>query len=260
LFIAFLPTLLIQNIRKKVRLSRQLVVLWVTALITLLLWIFLFFTVYEIRYVLFLWAILFMPVAEAIATMLENEDRTFQNVVRAIVIGLLLFTMVRVIYISIDSYSPIDAQGNPKCSDSQFCEYLKSINKAASPGDRVLTLGAFRYYLRNDLLACSTRNTEYKTLQELTSQNPEAFWEEVYRQGYKYIAYENDYTTRHLQFAMIPSPGNTPAWIHLEPIFGVPGELQVAYKINVTNPPVEVGTICKKDSQKGWEIHHVVPE
>lgn len=259
LFIAFLPTLLIQDIRKKLRLSKQLSVLLITALVTLLLWIFLFFTVYEIRYVFFLWAILFMPVAEAIATVLENEKHRFQNVLGALIIGILAFTIVRVIYISVDTYSPIDAQGNPKCRDSRFCEYLTSINQAAAPGDRVLTLGAFRYYLRNDLFACSARSTEYKTLQELTSQNPEAFWEEVYRQGYKYVAYENDYTTRHLQFAIIPSPSNTPEWMKLEPIFGVPGDLQVAYKINVSNPPVEVEATCQKDSAKGWGIRPPVP-
>jgi hypothetical protein len=93
----------------------------------------------------------------------------------------------------------------------------------------------------------------------LTSQNAEAFWEEVYRQGYKYIAYENDYTIRHLQFAIIPSPDNTPRWIKLEPIFGVPGDLQVAYKINVSNPPVEIEATCQKNSLKGWEIRPPAP-
>jgi hypothetical protein len=259
LFIGFFPALLIKDVRERIIISRNLYILSIVSVIVLLAWVFMFFTVMEIRYALFLWIILFMPLSEIIARTMENGTGIIRQIVTLVTFLLLGFIAFRSLFISIDTYSPIDAQGNPKCNDSRFCEYLKSINEAAAPGDRVLTLGAFRYYLRNDLFACSTRNTEYKTLQELTSQNPGAFWEEVYRQGYKYIAYENDYTTRHLQFAIIPSPSNTPEWIELEPIFGVPGDLQVAYKINVSNPPVEVEATCQKDSPKGWEIRAPVP-
>jgi hypothetical protein len=259
MFLAFLPAILIKDIRNEANISKQLWVLFIISMVALILWIFSFFTVYEIRYVLFLWAILFIPLAEIIATVLANTDYFFQKILHVLIVMLLVFFVWRTIYIPLDTYSPIDKQGNPQCNDSRFCEYLKSINKAAAPGDRVLTLGAFRYYLRSDLFACSTRNTEYKTLQKLTSQNAEAFWEEVYRQGYKYLAYENDYTIRHLQFAIIPSPDNTPRWIKLEPIFGVPGDLQVAYKINVSNPPVEIEATCQKISPKGWEIRPPAP-
>ncbi len=259
LFIGFLPALLIKKVRDKIAITREIYTLTVISTFILLAWVFIFFTIMEIRYTFFLWIILFMPLSEIMAKVIENETRIIQQTAVTATFLLLAFIAFRAVFITIDSYSPIDIQGNPQCHDSRFCEYLRSINKMASPGDRVLTLGAFRYYLRDDLFACSTRNDEYKTLQRLTDQNPEAFWEEIYRLGYKYIAYENDYTTRHLQFAFIPSPDNTPEWIELEPIFGKPGELQIAYRINVSNPPIEAETTCQNNSSGVWEIHSLAP-
>ena len=167
---------------------------------------------------------------------------------------LLGFIALRAVYIAIDTYSPIDAQGTPQCSDSQFCEYLKSINQLAKPGDRVLTISAFRYYLRTDLFACSTSHDEYQSLQLASTKSNIDFWEEVHRQGYKFIAYENDYTTRHLQFSIIPSPENTPDWIEIEPIFGKPGDLQIAYKIIASDPPIESESACRQNSSGIWEV------
>jgi hypothetical protein len=133
LFLAFLPTLLLPDIRKNIKLSKQMWVLLIISIVTLLLWIFLFFTVYELRYVLFLWAIIFMPVAEIIARVLVNKDLLLQHISTALIITLLVFGIVRTIYISLDTYSPIDKQGNPQC----FCESLSPINKSAAAGDRV---------------------------------------------------------------------------------------------------------------------------
>ncbi len=259
LFIAFVPILIIPHIRKRVHLSGEIIRLTVAALITLLIWIFSFFTITEIRYVIFLWAILFIPSAEIINTLLNSEDTLFQAAGKILITTLLIFVAVRSIYISFITYSPIDQNGNPQCFDSVFCEYLKPVNRIAAVGDRTLNLGAYRYYLRSDLFACSTIHNEYKTLKKLSYGNNEIFWEEVYRQGYKYITYENDYTTRHLQFGIIPSPDNAPNWIKLEPVFGKLGDLYIAYKINVINPPVHVEKICQKNSSGIWEVRSIAP-
>lgn len=259
LFIAFLPAAFMRGIPQKMKERNALNSLVIVAVITLLLWIFLFFTVLEIRYVFFLWVILFVPLAEIAATVLESTHRLLRNSVFVALTGLLLFIAVRIIYIALDSYSPIDKAGNPQCYDSQFCEFLRPINAVASPGDRVLTLNAFRYYLRSDLFACSPTHEEYRVLQELSYKDLESFWSEVYRQGYKFIAYENDYTTRHLQFRMIPSPDNTPDWMQLEPIYGKPGDSQIAYRIQVVNPPLTVEINCEKNQSGIWEIHPLSP-
>ncbi len=49
----------------------------------------------------------------------------------------------------------------------------------------------------------------------------EKFWVEVYRKGYKFIAFEEGYVTDSAQIKIIPEPwNNTPPWITLVPIFG----------------------------------------
>ena len=259
IIIAFIPMVFLPELRKNIHISKELRNLAIISLVTLLLWIFLFFTVLEFRYVLFLWIIIFIPLAEIVAGLLEYEDHAFRTTLSALIIGLLIFSNGRAIYTVIDTYSPIDKFGNPQCTDSRFCEYLKSINGAAAPGDRVLTLSAFRYYLRTDLFACSTGHDEYQRLQTASKIGSSALWEEIYRQGYKYIAYENDYTTRHVQLEIIPSSENKPSWIDLEPIFTEPEEFQIAYKINVSNPPIKPEMDCQKNSAGVWEVHSLTP-
>jgi hypothetical protein len=259
LFVGVLPTLINRNIRRQTVISQDLYTLVMISMVILLGWVFLFFTVMEIRYTFFLWIFLFMPLSEIMAGILENRTGIIRHTIVGGIILLLAFIALRTMYISLDTYSPIDKRGNPQCRDSRFCEHLVPINETAHPGDRVLTLSAFRYYLRNDLFACSTRKNEYESLRELASLNPELFWEETYRLGYKYIAYENDYTTRHLQFPIIPSPDNVPEWIELEPIFGKPGNLQVSYKIIILDSPGMPETKCEKNSAGIWEILPVIP-
>ena len=258
LFVAFLPALLAPKIRSNIQLTKSGNGLLLSSIVILALWIFLFFTVVEIRYVFFLWIILFLPIAQLASAFLTNIDFYFRNTVFSVITGLLIFIALRTTIISIDSYSPINQAGNPQCYDSPFCEYLRPINEIAPEGARVLSLSAFRYYLRSDLFVCSTSHEEYSILQKLSREDPEAFWVEVYRQGYQFIAYENDYTTRHLQFGMVPSPENTPDWLNLEPIYGKPSGLEIAYRIHVTKPPANAEFICEKNDLQIWEVRPVI--
>jgi len=250
LFLAFLPMLFHPGIRENVKLSQQAWSLLIISIVTLMLWIFLFFTVYEIRYVFFLWIIIFMPVAEIGAVVLQDKDRILRQISSALIMGLLVFISLRAIYISLDTYSPIDRQGNPQC----FCESLTPINKSASTGDRVLTLSAFRYYLRTDLFACSTKHDEYEKLQAAAQDGSEAFWLEVYRQGYKFIAYEKEYTTKHLQMGIIPGSGNIPGWLELDQIYSSPTGEHAAYRIKVKVPPGITDSTCSRNASGVWEV------
>jgi hypothetical protein len=168
--------------------------------------------------------------------------------------ALLVFIIIRTSLISLATYSPIDKQGNPQCSNFILCDFLSEINRTAANGERVLTLTAFRYYLREDLFACSTSNKEYSVLKDLSYKSPDLFWEEVYRQGYSYIAYENDYTTRHLQFNIIPDPKNVPTWVKLERIDKYDTDSVAAYKIIFIQPPVEIKSGCEINSQGIWSV------
>ena len=259
LLVGFLPALFIKEVREKIALSPDVRALSFISALVLLAWIFASFMVMEVRYVFFLWIFLYLPLSETIAKMFEHGPKIVRIVSSATIFFLLGFIALRTIFIAFDAYSPVNAQGNPQCNDSRFCDYLKSINQSAFFGDRVLTMGAFRYYLRTDLFACSTSHTEYQRLRAASKQGSLEFWEEVYRQGYKYIAYENDYTSRHLQFAFIPSPDNAPEWVSLEPIAGKPGDLQIAYRITATNPPIEVEASCQISTTGVWEVRLPAP-
>ena len=256
LFLAFFPGIFIKDIREKLFSQKPLINLTNVAIITLLLWIMLFFTVVEIRYVFFLWIILFMPLAVIAENVLNLKENT-SKIMELMVITVLLFVNFRIVYISLDTYSPLDKQGTPHCYDHLFCDYLKSINDSAATGERILTMNAYRYYLRPDLFACSTKADEYSAIRDASLKGPDKFWEEVYRQGYTYLAYEKNYSVRHLYMDFIPAPSNAPSWMELEPIYGSPEDLVVAYKINVLHPPIFRTNTCVQNENGIWEVQSI---
>lgn len=254
LFMAFLPAILIKKVRDDLIFSSELKYFLRASIVTLALWIFSFFTIIEIRYVFFLWIIIYIPLAEIMATILKDENQLIKNTVGGLLLITLSFMFLRSINISFGAYSYIDNTHTPQCNNTPFCEYLKPINELADQGDRVLTLGAYRYYLRPDLFTCSTNHNEYVSLQELSYNDMDVFWQEVYRLGYRYIAYEKDYTVRHLQFGAIPGPENTPGWMELKPLYNQASSELASYQIQVINPPVEIELICKRDLDGTWVI------
>lgn len=254
LAVAFLPVLLLREIRHKFSPSEELKFLFFAAAASLAAWLILYFTVVEIRYVLFLWIVLFLPVS----VLLDNAAGALEALLRyttvAVIVVLLTFIAARAVYVSVDTYAPIDSRGNAHCYDIAMCAFLDPLNAAASPGERVLTLNAYRYYLRNDLFACSTTHNEYARLQVFAAESSDAFWQEVYREGYAYLTYERNYSVRHLYMTMVPSPSNAPSWLQLLPISGAPGDAEVAYKIQVINPPPGPRAACKLDTQGIWQV------
>jgi hypothetical protein len=105
-------------------------------------------------------------------------------------------------------------------------------------------LSAFRYYLRSDLFACSTTRSEYTVLEDFSRIGSTAFWTEAYREGNTFVVYQWDYTVGHLYLGMIPNPDNAPAWLTVVPIAGKPGDREVAYRIQATNPPIGIEKRC----------------
>jgi hypothetical protein len=135
-----------------------------------------------------------------------------------------------------------------------MCTFITPVNTLAPAGARVLTLNAYRYYLRTDLFTCSTSHSEYAALKDAAAEGMPAFWDEVYRQGYDYLLYEWNYTERHLYITTAPDPSNAPAWIHLVPISGKPGDEQVAYKIELDEPPSIPRVGCRIDDGGFWRV------
>jgi hypothetical protein len=253
-FVAFIPSLFLVGIRKSVKLSEDVIVLSIIATITLILWIALVYMVVEIRYVLFLWVILFLPASIIMDKVLQIEDRVFSCILNLYLAALLLFIMVRVFFISISTYSPIDDSHSPQCYDSLLCEFIRPINQVASDGERVLALNAYRYYMRPDLFACSSKADEYILLQKASLDGANEFWEEVFREGYQYVVYEENFAKIHMLINLTLNPEETPSWLTLEPISGISGEDHVVYRLIAENPPFVPEKICKEISPGLWLV------
>lgn len=254
IFIAFIPFLLVTRFRAKVKFSRDVIGISVISLAILILWVILFYMIVEIRYVLFLWLLLFIPVAMMVDSTLDSEDQVSNLINRFFLAALVLFIIVRIVVISFSTYSPVDAKGNPQCYDSPLCDFFRPLNQLAPRGDRVLALNAYRYYMRQDLFACSSKADEYISLQEESTNGYDSFWEEVVRQGYTYVVYEANYSKRHLNIQLIPSPSDTPSWLTLETISGTTGKNLVVYHLVFKNPPTSSEKTCAEISPKLWLV------
>jgi hypothetical protein len=254
LFLAFLPGILFKNVREKLRMPEFSIDMLIAALGTLVVWIWFSWTIVEIRYIFFLWIILFIPLAHIADITLQSIGQRYQNVVLLILIFFLAFMNLRTIYIALDTYSPIDANDTAHCYDINFCRFLEKINAVAAPGDRVLTLNAYRYYMRPDLFACSTKSQEYFSLRMASQQDSQTFWREIYRQGYKYVIYEFNYSEFLLYMKIMPSPQNVPGWLTLETLYSDPDSLIYVYKLTATNPPIEIEKTCRKNDENIWEV------
>lgn len=257
LLICALAGILLRIGKKGIGFTKPLLEITLAAIVTLAIWLFLIYTVFEIRYILFLWIVLFMSVAVAIENFLSIQDLLLKRFMQLILIFLLSYSAVRVAFIAIDTYSPVDKFGNPHCYEYSYCDILEPINQSAPPGSRVLALSAFKYYLRSDLLVCASKHEEYSILQPLSFKDEDAFWTEVYRQGYQYVVYEKLHASEHLRFGIEPDPSRTPPWLKLEPIHGKPGDDKVSYAIHVQNPPIKAENICAQNEAGIWEVQNL---
>ncbi|GAB4539655.1 MAG: hypothetical protein Fur002_05100 [Anaerolineales bacterium] len=254
IFVAMLPLLFIKNVRAKTKISVALRDLTLASAATVLLWISLSFTVVEIRYVLFLWALIFMSAALLIETAFEAGGFFPTPILKAAFAATLIFTAFRAVYFSIYTYSPVEQGNQPRCGNIAPCEALRLLHQDAPFGARVLTMNPYRYYLRSDLLACSSSREEIKSLRDLSKIGMNAFWEEAYRQGYTYITYEENYGIRHLYIESIPVPETAPNWLKLETLYASPDESIFLYRLSAENPPTSVKTACKKNNAGIWTL------
>jgi hypothetical protein len=193
-FLGFLPYLLIKEVRSFSTFLKEF--LWIIAFGSIF--------VFEVRYVLFLWMLLFLPTAQLLDNAMQVSILVKAGT-QVILLALLLFMAVRTLFISLATYSPIVQNDVPQCRDLPMCTFFEPVNQLARPGDRVLVLSAYRYYLRPDLLACSSNKDDYLALEQAALQSPNKFWEEVQRQGYRYIIYDSFYNQYILRFKNLPN-------------------------------------------------------
>ncbi|PWH12588.1 MAG: hypothetical protein DDG60_12425 [Anaerolineae bacterium] len=251
LFAGFLPFLLLPEVRARLRFSAPFRSLLFPALLTLLLWISLFFTVVEIRYVFFLWVLLFLFGAQVIEAVFEALPNGYQRLLSAALTVLLAFVFVRTVVIALATYSPVGSSGQAHCDDVPLCTFLQPLNESAPPGARVFVLHAYRYYLRPDLFACSSLSDETEQLSHLSGSG-KAFWTELYRLGFEYVTYEKHYALLRARFGALPALTEAPDWMTVEELISR-GQL-VIYRLHVRQPPFAPLKTCLPTSDGGWQV------
>jgi hypothetical protein len=254
LFLVFGLAAFNNTIRRKANWSVDLLRIAAVAVLTLGLWIWTSFTVAELRYVLFLWILLYMPVAEIASGVINGPNAVFRYLSKSVVVLLLAYFMLITIFIALDAYSPIDEQGVATCQDVDFCRIATATNKSALPGERILALHPYRYYLRKDLFLCSSGNEDYSQLSDLSRNDPQLFWREVHRRGFTVVTIQEDYALLHLQFGFLPDPENLPGWVRLEQIYQNREGLEIVYRVHINDPPITSELSCQQLPGGNWEV------
>ena len=249
LLVGFLPFLLLKGVRRDFHLSPLAKQLLLVAGLTLVAWITISFTVLEIRYVLFLWIIVFLAAAKILESTIQHAEIPL---LRPLLIAFLGVLCLRTFMIAIVTYFPQDSAQEPYCPDSNLCKFMSTLNKTAAPGDRVFVLHAYRYYLRPDLFACSSQQQEYYPLQDLARQNSAEFWTELQRLGFHYIMFEQHLSEQRYHFGKLPSLDTVPDSMDVRVLYSNPGATQVIYELETNHPTTKVS--CVEDSKRIWKL------
>ncbi len=255
LFLGVLPLALRRSFRNDLRSRPALVTTTLATLATLLLWIWGYSAVVEIRYVFFLWLLLFLPVAQLMDRMSRQGAAISRHLVTAPVILLLLYMSGRAADIGLVAYAPVDRLGQPHCFDIQAaCAGLDHLSQVAAPGSRVFIVNAYRYYLRPDLFACSSEAQEYTVGERLAQLNSSDFWTYLYKAGFRYITYDTYYAMDHADFGRLPSLAGAPPWLRVSQLSSTSDGYYRIYEIHAVNPPYQPDSSCSKDSTGAWQV------
>ncbi len=214
-FIAFLPLLLDKPPDRLQSFAPDLIRITLSALVALYFWIVFFGNrhILDVRYVFFTWVLLFFFGA-FIADRVMYRSRFYYYGIAFVTISALVIMALRVLLISLATYSP-EANGHFRCQHLRMCAFIEMVNRLASPGERVLVLSGYRYYLRPDLFVCASVGEEYSLLQSLTLRSQDEFWKEIYQHGYRYIVYDRFFVKYILRLKGLPPLENPPPWLNL---------------------------------------------
>ncbi len=169
--------------------------------ICLLGWLLVLPFVQEARYVLALWAVIFVWASAVVIDAVQVEpSRRLDRLMPYALALLLLLLLVRGLYgIGVTADRPLGG-GPAVCTGIRNCGPIVAINRTASPGARVLVLGPYAAYLRPDLLACSSTVPEIDELRRANQDRPAEFWQSLNDLGFDYVIYNAPYSRDFVQF------------------------------------------------------------
>lgn len=254
-FVAFVPFVFLyfQNGDKEI-ISKSFFYSLASASVVLALWVFCFFTVVEIRYVFFLWVIIFIFWGHLIDIVICRLPKLGQVILNLWLVGLSLYMITRSLAMSVVTYAPIDEDGRAYCYNLEICNFFDVVNQQASQGDRVFSLFAYRYYLRPDLFSCSSRVEDYYLFQSIKDRQPAMFWAELYRNGYRFIVYEKHLSEQRYQFGNLPPVSTAPHWMKIEKIAETGDGMDFVYRLDVENAPFAPEKRCVLSENRIWNI------
>lgn len=258
-FVGFLPFLLMKRIRRTLQERPALLRLGLAATVTHALWLGFFFTVVEIRYILFLWVVFFLVIGQVIDRTAEQFKLPVGILLGPLAVLALAYMGARTVLIASDTYSPVDSSGQAHCRGLAFCTFLDSLNEAAAPGERVFVLNAYRYYLRPDLFECASQSQEYYSLQTLAQEGSPRFWTEVYQAGFRYVTYEDNFASFHARFGTLPGTQGVPSWLQISVLASSPDNLEKIYRLVATGAAVPQAMSCQRNAAGVWQVGSVSP-
>ncbi|RME87799.1 MAG: hypothetical protein D6770_08470 [Anaerolineae bacterium] len=258
LALAFAPFLISMKARRALRESPLVRELSIAAILTLALWLVFSFAIAEIRYVYFLWYLLFLPIATAIEEATHSGNPFVRAWVKTLPPLLLLFMIGRAGVVALVTYSPVQTDGQARCDHLPYCQAMNVLNETAPPGARVLIYSPYRYYLRNDLLQCASYRQDYLLVERKGRQSDASFWEEAYRRGFRYVLIDA-FTMFYEARGYLVDDSHHPLWLDVQKVFEIPEQQLALYRLQGDGAPTSPEVRCEP-VPGGWDIIEAHPE
>ena len=248
LVLAFAPITLLLS-RPKPFLGSPLVALTLAAGSGLVCWVILHPSLISPRYILSTLLILILPAARAAEHVSLPE--TGMRWLSGSVLGSILVTQVFVaFYFSDQVFFPKQTKRYlmgrlSECErDGTYCRGLNELGDRAEPGARVLLAAYYGYWMRPDLLQCTSTEEELKELRE---KKAELFWLSLCQRGFEYVVIDK---TTHGSLMKNLEKENIPSWVKISPQWGE-GNLLI-FHLEFENPPCAPVIECRQENPPAW--------
>jgi hypothetical protein len=127
------------------------------------------------------------------------------------------------------------------------CRIARIINAEAAPQERVLLAAYYRYWLRPDIIQCSSQAEEEAALRELPSMGDR--WSYFYDRGFRYLVVD---TLTHAYILDVLDIHRMPEWLEVTPLFD--GDTFLAYRFDSTDPARPRLATCIQVDAPAWEV------
>ena len=250
LVLAFAPFALLLPRSKPLR-GGRLLALTLSAGASLVCWVILHPSLIAPRYILSTLLLFILPAARAAEhfSRIESGSRWISSSV----LGSIVVTQVFVgLYFSNQVFFPKEAirymTGRlSECErDGPYCRAFTELGEHAEPGSRVLVAAYYRYWMRPDLLQCSSTEEEIRHLDE---KRADSFWLSLCERAFQYVMIDK---TTHKSLMKNLERENLPSWVKVYPLW-TEGSLSI-YQLKFDDPPQKPVIECRQLTPPAWDL------